>query len=266
MAIEKAFQKIETEQLREDTAAMITHDIKIPLTSIIGFASMIYDHEKGEFHPRAREFAETVHASGQKILELIENYLTTCKIEAGTLKAVATEVNLRRMIEDVVETLRVEAERRGQRIESDLRGLPATVFLDEMMIYRAVGNMLNNAFKYGSPDAPIEIIAEKLDASLSPLGLDSIRIQVVNETEEILPEDFDDIFNRFERADAGARRGIEGSGIGLYVVKAVTHAHRGRVGAGLAGDGRVQFSIILPLKLDESDATVETTARLRDRS
>ena len=254
MAIEKAFQKIETDQLREDTAAMITHDIKIPLTSIIGFASLMYDREEQQIHPQAGDFAETIYANGQKILELIENYLTTCKIEAGTFKVQWTRVNLHRMFDDVIETQQVEALRRGRELAVKIIDIPEAIYLDEVMTYRALSNLINNGIKYSSGAGQIEIKAQMIMGQDSPLGIDSVHIEVINDTNVVLPEESDEIFDRFERG-AGTFSSIEGSGIGLYVVKAVAQAHQGRTGAGMLADGRVCFSIILPLYLQHPHAT-----------
>ena len=245
MAIEKAFQKLETDQLREDTAAMISHDIKIPLTSIIGFASMIFDRQTGEFHPRARDFCDTIQANGNKILELIENYLTSCKIEAGTLKVIEMPVNPLEMMKDVIAVQAVEAERHGRSVICQGDNLPPAVRLDESLIYRALGNLLQNALKYGGNRIPILVRGRVIAAADSPLGVDSIIFEVINQAESMAPEQLVDVFRRYTRGTE--RPNIEGSGIGLYVVQAVARAHNGTIEAELMDNDMVRFGICLPL-------------------
>lgn len=243
--IEKAFQKLEADQLREDTTAMITHDIKIPLTSILGFASMIYDRERQEYHPRAREFAEAIQANGQKVLAMIENYLTTSKIEAGTLRIMPTVVDLRRLILDVVETAQIAATRRGRQIEVQIGQIPETVEADEPLMFRAVSNLVQNAIKYSScSEQPILLRAERVNAAASPLEAPAICIETFNSAAIASPTELEDIFQRYKRIHPGA--GIEGTGLGLYVVQAVVRAHGGDVAAELLDSGQVRFAIYLP--------------------
>lgn len=248
MAIEKAFHKLETDELREATAAMITHDIKVPLTSIIGFAAMMYDRGSGAFHPRAADFCDTIKANGQKILELIENYLTTCRIESGTLVAVPMPIDPRQLVLDVVEITQVEWHRHRREVLTHFaEAVPPLVMLDETLVFRAICNLLQNAIKYSSGLLPIEIEMETIAADASPLGTETLRISVINDTHHMLPADLDEVFERYSRGRC--QHGIEGSGIGLFVVQAVAHAHGGRACAEVLETAQVRFNLLLPLKV-----------------
>jgi signal transduction histidine kinase len=249
--IERAFQKIELDQLREDTAAMITHDIKVPLTSILGFASLLYDKEKQAFHPRAREFTEMIRSSARKILALVDNYLTSARHESESLQLNAMPTHLSPMVEELVETYRSEAERRGMRIECTLDEAPEWVVLDESLIYRALANLLYNAIKYGDAGEPIMLRLRKLSAHETELGKDAVRFEVINLASDLREADLDALFHRFKRAHKHA--GVEGSGIGLYVVYAVARAHQGMASAQYLDGSRVSFSITLPLDLESID-------------
>jgi signal transduction histidine kinase len=246
--IERAFQKIELDQLREDTAAMITHDIKVPLTSILGFASLLYDREKDAFHPRAREFTEMIRSSARKILALVDNYLTSARHESDSLHLHAMPTHLGPMVDELVEQYGTEAQRQGMRIERDLTGAPEEMVLDEPLVYRALANLIYNAIKYGDAREPIILRVERLDAGDSGLEREAARFEVVNLAPNLHGQDLDALFHRFQRAHKHA--GIEGSGIGLYVVAAVARAHRGTARARYLDGGRVAFSITIPLDLE----------------
>ncbi len=246
--IERAFQKIELDQLREDTAAMITHDIKVPLTSILGFASLLYNRDKDEFHPRAREFNEMIRSSARKILALVDNYLTSAKQENATLHVHALPTHLFPMIDELVETYRNEAERRGIRLEVSMEDAPPRAVLDEALIYRATANLIYNAVKYGDPAEPIRLKLSRLDAEVSGLGRPSLRIEVTNLAPHLEEEDLNALFHRFKRAHK--QGGVEGSGIGLYVVDAVARAHEGAAHAERMEGNRVAFSMTIPMDLE----------------
>jgi signal transduction histidine kinase len=254
MAIEKAFHKIETDQLREDTAAMITHDIKVPLTSIIGFASMIHDPASGQIHSNAVEFAETIKANGQKILELIENYLTSCRIDSGTLSITPVTVNPCQFLADVVELAQIEARRQQRTIQSYCDpSLPEHIYMDEALVFRAMENLLQNAIKYSLGRGPIELRAERLAPAESPLCQNTLRLRVINDADEIMAGQLANGFDRYARGNYHV--GIPGSGLGLYIVRAVSHAHDGLASAEWLDQGRVSFQMLLPLIIKSETGT-----------
>lgn len=246
--IERAFQKIELDQLREDTTAMITHDIKVPLTSILGFASLIYNKERGEFHPRAREYTELIRSSARKILALVDNYLTSARHESDTLHLHALPVHLEPLIDELLETYTAEAQRRGMKLEISMQDAPRQAVLDEALIYRAVANLIYNAVKYADPSETIQLRVDSLDAEASGLDRRALRFEVINRAPELKEDDLDALFHRFKRAEKHS--GVEGSGIGLYVVHAVARAHNGEAHASRIGNDRVSFSITVPLDLE----------------
>ena len=187
---------------------MITHDIKIPLTSIIGFASMIYDVENNALHPRARDFAETIQCNGQKVLELIENYLTTCRVEAGTLKAEPNPVDLPQMVQEILEVTSIEARRHNRQFEVTTEGVPNAVRLDGVLVYRALSNLIQNAIKYTAKDGVIRIRVSLLKAEESGQHVPTILIEVTNPVEEAPPDGFgEQIFYRYQRFSWRQRRG-----------------------------------------------------------
>jgi signal transduction histidine kinase len=245
-AIDRAFDKLEVERLREDMAAMITHDIKVPLTSIIGFAGMIHNKEKDECHPRAAEFAERVRQNAQKILSLVDNFLASSKIESGNLVILPARARIDDMLADLRNVITPEADRRGFLLDFEGEVDPAEAVFDEGYVYRSIGNLLQNALKYGDPAEPIEVRVARLPAAESPIGKDSLRISVSNLAPALTPEMLPNLFGRYQRSPESG--GIEGTGLGLYVVDAVARAHGGRAQAECLPGGRVAFSLVLPME------------------
>jgi len=224
--VERAFAKIDSDRMREDMISMITHDIKIPLSSIVGFAAMIFD-AKGELHARAREFVRTIRLNGQKIESLIDNFLTTCKIEAGKLNLFHQPLNVQFILEDLLDLLRLDIERQGQKLETSYHAAQTTISGDEHLLSRALGNILSNAIKYTPTGGTIRVETQPCPAAQSPLAADSIQIVVRNTGPGIAPDQLGGVFEKYQRASN--IRGIEGTGIGLYVVKFVVDHHNGHV-------------------------------------
>jgi signal transduction histidine kinase len=244
-AVDRAYHKIEIDRLREDTAAMITHDIKAPLTSMIGFAALIHDPKTGPLHPKVEEYARLIYSNGQRVLALIDNYLTQFKVEMGRLTVNRRSVQSAEFMSSLLDMYGREAEHKGFTMRHSVEVGCREVCFDEHLMFRAIGNLIQNAIKYGDPVKPIGISLFTLDSSLSPLGEASVCFSVVNAAPELRSAELDQIFGRFKRAQT--QRSVEGSGLGLYVVDQVARAHGGQAAVSMSEDATVTFSIIFPI-------------------
>lgn len=248
-SVERAFAKIETNRFRDDMISMITHDIKVPLSSIINYSSLVFDKQTDALHPRAREFVQTINSNGTKILSLIDNFLTSCKIEAGKLSIYPREVNFNYILDDLTSVFQVEFERCQVQFRSDCSITLPTIMGDENLLFRALGNVLSNACKYTPRDGVITLQTAILDRDKSPLGVPSVLLEVTNTGPGIPPEDLPTIFDKYQRSRVHG--GVEGSGIGSYVLRYVVEAHGGQVFVHSVPNDLTTFSIYLPVRGSE---------------
>jgi len=247
-SLSRALEEVEHARFREDMLAMLTHDIKIPLSSILGYAALIFDEHSHELHPRSHEFVKIISASGLKILSLIDNFLTTNKIDSGRLHLCLEEVSLQPFLEDLASTFRAEIERHNLSLQLSVEHELPPLEADEGLLFRAVGNLLSNACKFSPAGSEIQIKArhsmlESAGHGPSP----AICIDVCNEGPGLGPEEIPEIFERFRRGRA--QGSIEGSGLGAYVVKSIVEAHGGTVTVTSVPNGLTMFSICLPFKV-----------------
>lgn len=247
-SVEKAFLRLESEIMKEEMIYMLTHDIKIPLTSIIGYASIIFDKKSGSLNERSRHYVDTICINSQKILSLIDNYLTSCKIEAGKLLLNKADIDLNSMMEELLNIFKLEAGKNEIRLESDIPENLPIFYADENLIYRAFANLLSNAIKYTPKTGNIMIKVDVLEALDSPLERETLLFNVSNTGEGIATEDIPYIFDKYKRSQN--IRGIEGSGLGLYVVKMIIEAHGGSVDVASIANEFTTFSIYLPLRIE----------------
>jgi signal transduction histidine kinase len=245
-AVARALAKIDAERFRDDMISMITHDIKIPLSSIIGYSTLIFDKEKGTLNPRAREFVQSINANGIKILSLIDNFLTSCKIDAGKLSVYPRDVNITYILEDLLHIFQVELERQQVNLEVNLRADAPTIMGDENLLFRAISNVLSNAVKYTPRSGLIRLKTDVVEALDSPIGKRSLLITVSNTGPGIPPEELPQIFDKYRRSQA--HTGIEGSGIGSYVLRYVVEAHGGKVTVSSVPNELTTFCVYLPLE------------------
>lgn len=244
-AVERAFREIETRQMREDLISMITHDIKVPLGTIIGYTDMAMEGEGGGLHPRSREFLELISINSQRILSLVDNFLTTCRVEAGRLEILNLPVNLGETIEDLRPITELEARKRN--VEMTFRVGPGEILVagDENLLFRALGNLFHNAVKYAGEKGKVEAslnVIERLDnAGTKRWAL----VEIVNTGPGISPEMLPRIFERFERwSDRGSS---DGAGLGLYVVRCIVEAHNGHIEVESRPGEQTVFRVYFPL-------------------
>ncbi|MBX7246188.1 MAG: response regulator [Candidatus Sumerlaeaceae bacterium] len=253
--VARAFAKIETDKFRDDMISMITHDIKIPLSSIIGYSSIVFDKKTGQLNPRAQEFVNTISSNGAKILALIDNFLTSCKIEAGKLVIGSNPVNIHYLIDDLMSVFQFEIERNQLSLKTDLCEEVPLVLGEENLLFRAVSNLLSNAVKFSPRGGKITLQTQVLESDESPLEQRSLLIKVSNTGAGIPEEDLPKIFEKFRRGHS--EHGIEGSGIGSYVLKYVVEAHGGMVQVHSVPNALTSFSIFLPVQ--PSDSALEAS-------
>jgi signal transduction histidine kinase len=247
-SIQRAFEEVEHARFRDDMLSMLTHDIKIPLSSILGYSALIFDKDTGELNPRATDFVKIINASGLKILTLIDNFLTTNKIDSGRLHLCLDEIHVAPFLEDLANTFQAEIDRHRLnltvRVPHDLKPLEA----DEGLLFRAVGNLLSNACKFSPPGSEILISAghaQLMDSNGD--ALPAIVIEVCNSGPGLTAHEIPEIFERFRRGRA--QHSIEGSGLGAYVVKSIAESHGGKVEVSSVPNELTRFSIYLPLRV-----------------
>lgn len=246
-ALARSFEEVEVARFQDDMLSMLMHDIKIPLSSILGYSTLIVDKESGELHPKTPSFARIINSSGLKILTLLDNFLTTSKIDCGRLHLCLTNLRLQPFLEDLADTFHAELERHNLRLLVSCDGAVPAVEADEGMMFRAMGNLLSNACKFSPPHSEITISTarsrlESLDGEESP----AVVIEVCNPGPGLTPSEIPEIFERFRRGRAQGT--IEGSGLGTYVVKSIVEAHGGKVAVESVPNQLTRFMVYLPLK------------------
>lgn len=246
-ALARSFEEVEVARFQDDMLSMLMHDIKIPLSSILGYSTLIVDKESGELHPKTPSFARIINSSGLKILTLLDNFLTTSKIDCGRLHLCLNKLRLKPFLEDLADIFQAELERHHLRLLLSCDDTVREVEADEGMMFRAMGNLLSNACKFSPPHSEITISTSRghlqnADGEESP----AVIIEVCNQGAGLTPSEIPEIFERFRRGRAQGT--IEGSGLGTYVVKSIVEAHGGKVAVESVPNQLTRFMVYLPLK------------------
>jgi len=238
---EKAAQLALTSKYKSEFLANMSHELRTPLNSLLILSDQLCKNHDGNLTPRQREFARTIHDSGNDLLTLINDILDLSKIESGTVVLDIGEVRFDDLSGYVERTFRhvAEAKRLDFTIAVD-NDLPRGVFTDSKRLQQVVKNLLSNAFKFtqvGSVELRIAPVAAGWRSEHD--GLNRARTVIafsVRDTGIGIPADKQQIiFEAFQQADGSTSRKYGGTGLGLAISRELSML--------LGGDLRLQSSV-----------------------
>jgi two-component system, sensor histidine kinase and response regulator len=238
-ALKKSIQELEhLQQLRSDFVAMITHDMKAPLTSIVGLSGMLMEEEPGALPTEEfRESLGNINTNGRKLTQLINDFLTFSRIEAGKLEFHFEPIDLNLCIMQAVSLFKYQAEKKNIRIQYNPRSEAPDILGDDAQIERALGNLLSNAIKYSQAGQTVGV-------ELTLIG-DWLQVEIRDEGPGIEPDLLPRLFDRYFRVRSPEK--TEGTGLGLSIVKSVAEAHGGSVDVETAPGQGSRFVLRFPV-------------------
>jgi PAS domain S-box-containing protein len=239
------------ERLRSDFLAIVSHELKTPLTAIKGAAATVLGSRQALGATETRELLEIIDEQADRLRDLVNSLIDMSRIEAGALAVTMVPTDLRAVLNDAV----TGAARSG--IPHELRldapeHLPV-VKADRVRIGQVLANLLNNAAKFAPHRTPIAIHVEHDDRW--------VVIQVRDQGRGISSAKIPHLFRKFSQVHEEDGRRLTGSGLGLAISKGIVEAHGGRIWAESPGEGLgATFSFVLPTAPIDARA-VETTRR-----
>lgn len=236
----------EAAQLKSEFLATMSHELRTPLHGIIGQSGLMLHGMAGEVSQKQQHKLETIDASANHLLELINDILDLEKIEAGRTKVEPAPFALRDMVEQwqTQTAPRVEAKGLAFDVEVDLL-LPETVVGDKRLLTQIALNLLENAIKF-TDQGRIQLAVDWSDAD------EALVVKVKDTGAGIPPHEMDLIFKEFERGSAARNGAREGTGLGLAIVDRLTKAMGGSVAAESEGPGKGStFVATIPLEVPE---------------
>lgn len=233
--------QLQAERIHEDWMSAFAHDLKIPLTAIMGCCSLLLGNEDFD-EARKRDIVSCIQRNSQRVLAMLDNHLTVSRVYSGELELNLSAINVRPLVEDLIYVMQYEAEKRRSQIRATFEDdTPEKIMADEPLIQRALGNLLSNALKYSPWEAVIDVTVGPAEIE----GRPAVEFTVSNPGRGIPEGEIEAVFDRYRRACN--MRGVEGIGLGLSVVKMVVEAHSGVVAAESQPDVKTTFHIRLPV-------------------
>lgn len=224
------------ENTRREFIANISHELKTPLTNILGYAETLLDGALDD-KSVAKEFVEKIANNGRELQNLIEDIFTITASETGKLKLNMTTLSLAPFLKEQTDRHRLHLEEKKLALKMNVPQA-AHVMADKKALEQIVGNLLDNAIQYTHPGGEVTLTVRP--------ELQGFWIEVSDTGVGIDPKDLPHIFERFYRVEKSRAKGLGGTGLGLAIVKHLVVAHGGKVEAESKPNHGSTFKVFLP--------------------
>ena len=234
-------REAETQQAREmrlDLLSGVSHDLKNPLGVIESLADLLLDGSAGELNPQQADLTRRIRASIRQVITLSQNLIDAERIDAGRLLVMPRRASLPKVIDNALVVARSASAIKGIALHAQVEpGLPLLV-LDTVQMERVVANLLGNAIKFTPAGGRVRLTAKRQRAAVT--------IAVADDGPGIPTEELPRLSEAHFRGTRS--RGIDGAGLGLFIVRAVVEAHGGTLRiASNVGQGTV-VTVTLPVE------------------
>ena len=222
---------VELNQVKNDLIAMLAHDFKGPLTTIVGFADVLAEDDR--FDDEARKFLNMISTSAMRLASLATDTLALSRLEQNELALTIEEFDLVGLVREIVRVFSVtrQIELRTDRPELVVAGDPAR-------LRQVFENLIGNAIKYSPSGESVEVFLRAKGRG--------VEISVRDHGIGIPDADKPKLFGRFARAQNARAMGIGGTGFGLYLSKTIVEMHGGTIGVDSQEGTGSTFRVFLP--------------------
>lgn len=227
----------EIDRMKTELVSMVAHELRSPLTCISGFSELLMDN--GVTREQSEEYAQIIIKESNRLSDLINKFLDISKIESGKSQMQKTPVDLKMLIEKVLDFNSQLAEKKQIRVDFDSPLEVPIVNLDRDMMEQVILNLYSNAIKYSPENARITIRLHDNERDMT-IDVEDTGFGI---SENSLPH----IFEKFYRVSDNEKViDITGSGLGLALVKEIVEIHGGKIKVRSALGKGSTFTVVLP--------------------
>jgi two-component system cell cycle sensor histidine kinase PleC len=226
---------------KSDFLALMSHELRTPLNAIIGFSEVLGSEMLGPLgHARYREYAHDVHGAGRHLLALINDILDLSKAEAGKFDLTEEEIITADLVAECIKLMRGRAQEGGLRLTHDIAPNMPNLVVDRLRLKQVLLNLLSNAIKFTPRGGKVDLTAGCDGEGRPVLSVRDTGIGMAPETIPAALEPFKQISSPFAR-------NVEGTGLGLALVKSLIECHGGMLEIESALNEGTQARLVLPV-------------------
>jgi signal transduction histidine kinase len=227
----------QADRLKEEFLASVSHEFRTPLTAIRGFVELLLREGPGPLTERQRRYLEFVDSAGVRLGRLVDDLLLVAQVDAGRFTIAPGAADLPALVHACVELLQPMADERRIDLQATASALEP-IEGDSIRLAQLLDNLVSNAIKFTPAGGRVVVrVRAEEDLALIEVADTGMGIPVAEQST---------LFERFARTAAAAERGIEGTGLGLVLARAVAEAHGGGVTFASAEGEGTTFRVWLP--------------------
>ncbi len=228
--------QVKAEKVKNELITNVAHDLRTPLTSIIGYMGLVKNKQFTNSEEEER-YLDIAYSKAEKLKGLIEDLFELTKLHQQEGNISKEVISLTNLLNQLVEELMPLATEKNIALETIIQGREASIRADIPKITRVFENIIGNAIKYSEIDEQIKVELFELPKE--------VKVIVTNPCKDITEEEVAHFFDRFYRSDKSRNSLAGGSGLGLAIAKNIVELHGGRITAKL-NNGMISFKVRLP--------------------
>jgi signal transduction histidine kinase len=228
------------DRLKDEFIALVSHDLRTPLTSIIGYVELALDEDgAAPLDDERRRYLEVVARSSDRLLRLVDDLLLAARLQSGRFVLNVEDADLAATAAEALDEMHARAERKNVSLFLASDG-PIRIECDRRRLLQLLDNLIGNAVKFTPEGGRIELRVERT--------LDGAAMEVHDTGVGIAPGEEERIFDRFYRSPTAVADQVPGTGLGLFIARAVAERHGGTLVARRRDGGGSVFRVELPAR------------------
>ena len=217
--IQDITEHVKLDNMRKEFVADVSHELKTPITSIMGYSDTLLECEYDE--ETRQKFLNVISSEARRMARLVTDLLTLSRYDNKKVTSEITSFDLGELVKKCQEKLRFEIEKKGHNVECFVTASVPPVLADKYGIERVVLNILSNAIKYTKDNGTIKVYVGFV--------YNDAYIKIIDNGIGIPEEDLSRIFERFYRVDKARSREMGGTGLGLSIAKEILDKNKGSI-------------------------------------
>ena len=243
---------VRADQLKDEFIALVSHDLRTPLTSIIGYVELALDEDgSAPLDDERRRYIQVVARSSDRLLRLVDDLLLAARLQSGRFMLTVDDADLEAVASEALDEMHARADRRGISLFLACDG-PTRIKCDRRRVLQLLDNLISNAVKFTPEGGRVELRVERT--------LTGAAIEIHDTGVGLDPGDEERIFDRFYRAASAVADQVPGTGLGLFIARAIAERHGGTLVARRREGGGSIFRLDLPAQAIATTAEPELVA------